>query len=269
MRFDIFQVDWITVDIIIIILLILLLIGVKVLKDVYRWRLFFSNASTIQRVNKNPYLSSQLSPIFIKKCTLTRSNVSQQKDSTKPTIVIIRRYRKFMLLKAITEAFCSFGYTVINLQLKTIPNKVTNGIASEVEEDFHYTISNIMKLYNHDIKIESQDYNIIKFSNEVLPYKLLLKDSTCKNLILINPRLNPNDLEAIEDLIKDSNKYPQLITIYSGKLNPLLKNKKANKSLLSSETLKNTKHTIIQKAKSTFKYYETVLLSIIIGYIEK
>ncbi|GAG36224.1 unnamed protein product, partial [marine sediment metagenome] len=105
--------------------------------------------------------------------------------------------------------------------------------------------------------------------NEFLPYNLLLKNSTCKNLILINPRFNPNDLEAIEDLIKDSNKYPQLITIYSEKLNPLLKNKKANKSLLNSETLKNTKHTIIQKAKSTFKYYETVLISIIIGYIEK
>jgi len=32
MTFDIFQVDWITVDIIIIVLLVLLLIGVKVLK---------------------------------------------------------------------------------------------------------------------------------------------------------------------------------------------------------------------------------------------
>ena len=78
MRFDIFRVDWITIDTIIIILLILLLIGVKVLKEVYRWRFFFSNTSTIQRVDKHPYLNTQLSPIFIKKCTLTKTNVSPQ-----------------------------------------------------------------------------------------------------------------------------------------------------------------------------------------------
>ncbi|NVM43486.1 MAG: hypothetical protein HWN79_01095 [Candidatus Lokiarchaeota archaeon] len=268
MRFNIFQVDWITVDIIIIILLLLLLIGVKVFKEAYRWRFFFSNASTIQRVDKHPYFNAQISPIFIKKCTLTKSSVFQQDDLTKPTIVMIRKHRKFMLLKALTEAFCSFGYAVINIQLKTIPNNETNRITSKAEEDFHQTIPNIIKFYNHDIKTVNQEYNIIEFSKNFFPYNLLLKDSACKNLILINPRLKSNDLEAIKTLIMDSNKYPQLITIYSEKLNPILKNKKAKKNLLNNETFKNTKHTIIQKAKSTFKYYETILLSIIIGYIE-
>jgi len=269
MRLNIFRVDWITIDTIIIILLILLLIGVKVLKEVYRWRLFFSNTSTIQRVDKHPYLNTQLSPIFIKKCTLTKTNVSPQENLIKPTIVIIRRYRKFMLLKALTEAFCSFGYAVINIQLKTIHNNETNRITSEVEQKFHQNISNLIKFYNHEAKILSQDYNIIEFSKKVIPFNFILKDSTCKNLILINPRLKFNDLEAIKTSIKDSNIYPQLITIYSEKLNPVLKNKKAIAILLNNETLKNTKHTVIQKAKSTFKYYETVLLSILIGYIEE
>ena len=269
MRLNIFRVDWITVDTIIIILLILLLIGVKVLKEVYRWRFFFSNASTIQRVDKYPYLNTQLSPIFIKKCTLTKSSVSLQEDLAKPAIVIIRRYRKFMLLKALTEAFCSFGYAVINIQLKTIHNNETSRIASEVEQEFLQTIPNLIKFYNHDIKMVSQDYNIIEFSKKVFALNFVSKDSTCKSLILINPRLNSIDLEKIGTSIKDSNKYPQIITIYSENLNPVFKNKSAIKSLHNNEILRNTKYTVIQKAKSTFKHYETILLSILIGYIEK
>lgn len=76
-------------------------------------------------------------------------------------------------------------------------------------------------------------------------------------------------MEVMLTLLNDSNKYPQLITIFSEKLNPVFKNKKLKKILLDDETYKNIKHTIIQKAKSTFKYYETVLLGIIIRYIEK
>ena len=269
MTFDIFQVDWITVDIIIIVLLILLLIGVKVLKEIYRWRFFFSNASTIRRVDKHPDINAQFSTIFIKKCSLTKSTVSQKEDLTKPTIIIIRRYRKLMLLKALTEAFCSFGYSVISVRLKSLASNKTNKIALEVEKELQQTFPAILKFYNHDIDIMIQNYNIIEFNKRVLPYNLLLRDSACKNLFLINPRLKPYNQDLLMTLLKYSNKYPRLITIFSEKLNPILKNKKAIKIVLNNDTFKNTKHTIIQKSKSTFKYYETILLSKIIRYIEK
>ncbi|NVM18216.1 MAG: hypothetical protein HWN80_10905 [Candidatus Lokiarchaeota archaeon] len=269
MTFDIFHVDWITVDIIIIVLLILLLIGVKVLKEVYRWRFFFSNASTIRRVDRLPDINTQFSTISIKKCALIMSNISQQENLTKPTIIIIRRYRKLMLLKALTEAFCSFGYSVINLQLRSLPNSGTNGMASEVEEELHQTFPAIIKYYNQDIDTVNQEYNVIDFNKRLLPYNFLLKDSDCRSLILINPRLESYNLGVISTLLNDSNKYPQLITIFSEKLNPVFKNKKVKKILLDDETFKNSKHTIIQKAKSRFKNYETILLSIIIRYIEK
>ena len=97
MTFDIFQVDWITVNIIVIALLIPLVIGVKVLKEVYRWRFFFSNPSTIKRVDSLLDINNQFSLISIIKCTLTKSSVFQQEDLTKPTIIIIRRNRKLML----------------------------------------------------------------------------------------------------------------------------------------------------------------------------
>ncbi|MBY8987968.1 MAG: hypothetical protein KGD61_05900 [Candidatus Lokiarchaeota archaeon] len=269
MAFDIFQVDWITVDIIIIVLLILLLIGVKVLKEVYRWRFFFSNASTIRRVDRLPDINAQLSTISIKKCTLTKSSDTPQEDLTKPTIIIIRKHRKLMLLKTLTEAFCSFGYSVINIQLRTLTNSRINGLASEVEEELQQTFPAIIKFYNRDFDLLNQNYNVIDFNKRLLPYNLLLKDSDCRNLILINPRLKSYNLDLIITFLNNLNKYPQLFTIFSENLNPIFKNKKVKKILLNVETFKNTKHTIIQKAKSTFKYYETMLLSIIIRYIEK
>ena len=269
MTFDIFQVDWITVDIIIIVLLILLLIGVKVLKEVYRWRFFYSNPSTIRRVDNLVDINKQFSSISIKKCTLTKSSVFQQEDLIKPTIIIIRRNRKLMLLKALTEAFCAFGYDVLNVQLKILTKNGTELMTSDIEKELRQTFSVIIMFYNQDTHLVSQNYNVIDFSKEVMPLNLLLKDSHCKNIILINPCLNSYNLETLLTLLNDSKIFSKIITVFSEKLNPFFKNKNVKKILLSNETFKNSKHTIIQKAKSTFRYYETLLLSVIIRYIEK
>jgi len=269
MTFDIFQVDWITVDIIIIVLLILLLIGVKVLKEVYRWRFFFSNPSTIRRVDNLLDINNQFSSISIKKCTLTKSSVFQQEDLTKTTIIIIRRKRKLMLLKALTEAFCTLGYNVITVRLKMLTKNRTELMTSDIEKEFQQTFSAIIMFYNQDTHLGGQNYNVIDFSKEIMPLNVVLKDNHCKNIILINPRLKSYNLETFLTLLDDSNKFYRIITIFSEKLNPFFKNRYVKKILLSNETFKNSKHTIIQKAKSTFKYYETLLLSVIIRYIEK
>ncbi len=269
MTFDIFQVDWITVDIIIIALLILLLIGVKVLKEVYRWRFSFSSPSTIRRVDNLLDINNQFSAISIKKCTLTKSSVFQQEDLTKPTIIIIRRYRKLMLLKALTEAFCTFGYNVLNVRLKILTKNGMELMTSDIEKELQQTLSVILMFYNQDTYLVSQDYNVIDFSKDIMPLNLLLKDFHCKNIILINPCLKSYNLDTLLTLLNDSNKFSKIITIFSEKLNPIFKNKNVKKILLSNETFKNSKHTIMQKAKSTFRYYETLLLSVIIRYIEK
>ena len=269
MTFDIFQVDWITVDIIIIILLILLLIGVKVLKETYRWRFFFSNVSTIRRVDNLLDINDQFSSISIKKCNLTISSVFQREDLKNPTIILIRRYRKLMLLKALKEAFCTSGYNVISLRLKMVTKNMTKRLISDIEIELQQTLPAIIMFYNQDDNLLSQRYNVIDFTKKILPLNLLLKDRQCRNIILINPRLKSYDLEVYLTLINDSNKNSKLITIFSEKLNPFFKNKIVKKILPDNETFKYTKYTIIQKTKSTFKYYETLLLSVIIRYIEK
>jgi len=269
MTFDIFQVDWITVDIIIIILLILLLIVVKVLKETYRWRFFFSNISTIRKDGNLLDINNQISSLSIKKSNLTTSSVFQQEDLIKPTIVLIKRYRKLMLLKALTEAFCTSGYNVISLRLKISNKNMTERLISDIEEELQQTFSSIILFYTQDVNLLSQNYIVIDFTKKVLPLNLLLRDIYCRNIFLINPRLKSYNLEVYLNLLSDSNKNSKLISIFSEKLNPFFRNKKVKKILHLKETFKYTKYTIVQKAKSTFKYYETLLLSVIIRYIEK
>ncbi len=269
MTFDIFQVDWITVDIIIIVLLILLLIGVKVLKEIYRWRFFFSNISTIRKVDNFLYINNKVSSISIKKSNLTTSSVFQQEDLIKPTLVIIKGYRKLMLLKALTEAFCTSGYNVISLRLKIANKNISERLKSNIKKELQQTFPNIIMFYNQDVNLLSQNYIVIDFTKKVLPLNLLLSDIYCRNIILINPRLKFYNLEVYLNLLSDLNQNSKFITIFSEKLNPFFKNKKVKKILHYKETFKYTNYTIIQKTKSTFKYYETLLLSEIIRYIEK
>jgi len=174
-----------------------------------------------------------------------------------------------MLLKALTEAFCTSGYNVINLRLKISNKNLTERLKSDIEKELQQFFPLVIRFYNQDINLLSQNYIVIDFTKKMLPLNLLLKDSHCRNIILINPRLKSYNLEVFLNLLKDSNKNSKLITIFSEKLNPFFKNKKVKKILHYKETFKYTNYTIIQKTKSTFKYYETLLLGEIIRYIEK
>jgi hypothetical protein len=172
-------------------------------------------------------------------------------------------------LKALTEAFCAFGYRVITIQVRYFTKTRKIKFTSETKKELSQIIPSIIMYYNKDANIVKNNYNIIDFNHRGLPYDLLLKNSYCKNLILINPLLNSYNLEMMSKLFRDSNMYPQLITIFSEKLNPILKNKKLTKLFINSEIFESTKHTILQKAKSTFKNYETILFSLIIRYIKR
>jgi hypothetical protein len=174
-----------------------------------------------------------------------------------------------MLLKALTEALCTFGFCVITIQIRAFTKTRRKKFTSETEKELSQAIPSILKFYNNVVDVMKNNYAIIDFNHRGLPYDLLLKNSNCENLISINPKLNSYNLEMMLKLVNSPNRYPQVITIFSEKLNPILKNKKLTKRFIDSEVFKNTKHTIIQKAKSTFKNYETILLSFIIRYINK
>jgi len=242
MAFNIFRVDWILVDTIIIILLVLLLISVKIFKEAYRWRFSLSNEFLTRTTAKSLSFNLDRPSIYIKKWNLTKSKVIQEEISSKPSIFIIRTHRKQMLLKILTE-----------------------GLIQQI-------IPSFLTIYNQDLHLLSQRYVVVNFDKKIIPYNFITKDSNSVKLILINPRLNLGNIKIMQTLETVSNPQFQLFIIFSERLNPFFKNRNSNKKILSNKTLKNSnkfKYHTIQKAKSTFKYYETVLLSIIIKNIDK
>jgi len=271
MAFDIFQVDWILVDTIIIILLVLLLIGVKIFKEAYRWRFSLSNEYLTRTTAKALSFNLDRPSIYIKKWNLTKSKVLQEEISSKPSLFIIRTCRKQRLLKILTEGLSTYGFNVVNIWLNIKADKGKRKKIRDIEREIQQIIPSFLSIYNQNFHLLSQRYVVVNFDKKNIPYNIITKDSNSFKLISINPRLNLANLKIIQTLETVSNPQFQLFIIFSERLNPFLKNRNSNKKILSDKTLKNSnkfKYHTIQKAKSTFKYYETVLLSIIIKNID-
>lgn len=271
MAFDIFRVDWILVDTIIIILLVLLLIGVKIFKEAYRWRFSLSN-EFLTRTTAIA-LSSNLdrSSIYIKKWNLTKSKVIQEEISSKPSIFIIRTHRKQMLLKILTEGLSTYGFNVVNIWLKIKADQEKSKTIRDIEREIQQIIPSFLSIYNQNLHFLSQRYVVVNIDKNIIPYNFITKDSNSVKLISINPQLNLVNLKIMQTLETVSNPQFQLFFIFSELLNPFFKNRNLDKKILSDKTLKNSnkfKYHTIQKAKSTFKYYETVLLSILIKNLD-
>jgi hypothetical protein len=272
MAFDIFQVDWILVDTIIIILLVLLLIGVKIFKEAYRWRFSLSNEFLTRTTAKALSFNLDRPSIYIKKWNLTKSKVIQEEISSKPSVFIIRTRRKQRLLKILTEGLSTYGFNVVNIWLNIKADKGKSKKIRDIEREIQQIIPSFLSIYNQNLHLLSQRYVVVNFNKKIIPYNIITKNSKSVKLILINPLLNLTNLKIIQTLETISNPQFQLFIIFSERLNPFFKNRNSNKKILSDKTLKNSnkfKYHTIQKAKSTFKYYETVLLSIIIKNIDK
>ena len=271
MAFDIFQVDWILVDTIIIILLVLLLIGVKIFKEAYRWRFSLSNEFLTRTTAKTLSFNLDRPSIYIKKWNLTKSKVIQEEISSKPSIFIIRTHRKQMLLKILTEGLSTYGFNVVNIWLNIKADKGKSKKIRDIEREIQQIIPSFLSIYNQNLHLLSQRYVVVNFDKKIIPYNIITKNSNSVKLILINPLLNLTNLKIMQTLETISNPQFQLFIIFSERLNPFFKNRNSNKKILSDKTLKNSnkfKYHTIQKTKSTFKHYETVLLSIIIKNID-
>ena len=271
MAFDIFRVDWILVDTIIIILLVLLLISVKIFKEAYRWRFSLSNEFLTRTTAMALSFNLDRPSIYIKKWNLTKSKVIQEEISSKPSIFIIRTQRKQMLLKILTEGLSTYGFNVVNIWLKIKADKGKSKTIRDIEREIQQIIPSFLSILNQDLHLLSQRYVVVNFDKKIIPYNFITKDSNSVKLILINPRLNLANLKIMQTLETISNPQFQLFIIFSERLNPFFKNRNSNKKILNDKSLKNSnkfKYHTIQKAKSTFKYYETVLLSIIIKNID-
>jgi hypothetical protein len=98
----------------------------------------------------------------------------------------------------------------------------------------------------------------------------LIHDKNNAGVILINPKFELIDQKHITGITEKEEFWTKLFIIFSKKSSKILINKKVKtlSPYLTDKNLFNTKVWIIDKSKDLFKFYETILLGIIINLVE-
>ncbi len=253
MSFDIFRVDWITVDSIIIIALILILIAVKVVKHLTRWRHSFTNEKIHQsKFNGNlPSLNSQKIKVNYWSCIQT----DDIKKNQLPYLLILRTKRKSRLLHALIEGIVSYGMNVIDVKLEIlIKERTENDILEDLSELIH-------SILNYIDQETNKNYLILTLREKRV--NTLINEADCKLQIVINPKFSQMNSNALISNLSSNSNYHLLISEYSLKF---------IKSRWYRHIIKNNQEfssnlTLIQKSTHKFKHYETLLFGALMELI--
>ena len=267
---DIFQIDWIFVDSIIIILLILLLVSVKIFKSTHRWRSSFSNitldtffVSDVQKLVGNKF-------ILTKKVTLIRDSSLQEICNENPLILILRTHHKRKFLRILTEGLGNYGFNIISVKLKIKHYQNSIKFENIVIHELKSIISTFINWYKEKGLILNQNYILLSHSGSSFPYKAILNDIKNEGMILINPKINLKNLKYFIKVTDNKLTDDRLYTIFSKNSTFVLPNKnlKFLQANISSQKLTGLKILTLGKAKKSFKYYETIVLGMIIDIIK-
>ncbi len=267
---DIFQIDWIFVDAIIIILLILLLVGVKIFKSTHRWRSSFSNItldkifiSDVQKLVGNKF-------VLTKKIALIRDSSLKEKCNKNPLILILRTHYRRKFVRILTEGLGSYGFNIVLTKIKIKHYQNSIKFENIVIRELKSIISTFINWYKEKGLILNQNYILLSHSGSSFSYKAILNDIKNEGMILINPKINLKNLKYFIKVNDNKLTDDQLYTIFSNKSVFILPNKnlKFLQANISSQKLTGLKILTLKKAKKSFKYYETIVLGMIIDIIK-
>ncbi len=267
---NIFQIDWISVDIIIIILLFLFLLVVRMFKTIHRWRYAFSNQALEHICFSQSCKNKKNKIILTKKWCLTRNLSLKKNSSNHPLILILRKNYKTKLLRALTEGLGTYGFNVITIKAK-IKNPLNNKILEKtLIEEWKLLISTLLDDFEIQDAAKNPKYILINHSKSTVAYRQILSDPDIKGVILINPKLNKKILSYYKYILSHCSTNAQILLVFSRKSIFIFKNKHLKSFLKDIELQKKNRlnYLTIEKATYSFKYYETILLGMIIDIIE-
>jgi hypothetical protein len=267
---NIFQIDWIFIDTVIIILLFLLLIGVRIFKSTHRWRSSFSNEALEYFTFPDAYKTVESQFFLTKKWSLVRSSSLKDNYIENPLILVLRTNYKRRLLRILTESLSSNGYNIINVRIKVKHYPDFSIFEKGVIDELKSFISTIINHFKEKELIKNQNYILLNHSKSLFSYRAILTDNKNVGMILINPRVNTENLINFHNAIANKLSSNHLYAIFSKKSMFVLPNKNL-KCLLEefpSQESRGLKIFTLDKAKNSFKYYETIVLGMIIDIIE-
>ncbi|MFX0006552.1 MAG: hypothetical protein ACFFA7_07610 [Promethearchaeota archaeon] len=265
-----FQIDWITIDIIIIFLLLLLLIGVRIIKITQRWRYSFSNEA-IEYTKFSPSPERRKNQIILsKKSSLTRNSIIKNSLHKSPLILIIRTKIVSKLLKIITEGLISYGFDVINLKVKLIHKSENQILENSFVNECLSSISDIFENFKMSEELIKSNYIIINYSKKLINYQQISTNSENKGIITINPKITNKLYSEIRKFYKTNSPSYNVYTIFSSNSILFFKNKHLKRFLKNYTPPNNflSNCITIENTNNSFKYYETILLGMIIDIIE-
>ena len=268
---DIFRLDWIFIDSIIIILLLLVLICVKIFKERSRWRSSLSNESLeIFTPNKSDINLKSLH-ITVKNWSFIRNIAFKGVETSKPIIFIIRTNKTRKLLYTLTEGLTSYGFNVIILNLKIRAYQKYNNLENSIQEEIRSIISTLLNLFEQNKSILNSNYILINYLESEISFNSILSDTKNFGMILINPKISSINIACIYDKLNQTNLKSPICVIFSKKSKMIMKNKNLKRFLKISPLENNNylRFLTLEKARKSFKHYETILLGIIVNLIEK
>jgi len=267
---DIFQVDWIFIDTIIILLLILLLVSVKIFKSTHRWRSSFSNAflDRFHFAETQKFVGNKF--VTIKKIQLIRDSSLKKQNDQNPVILILRTNHRRKLLRILSEGLGTNGFNIISSKIDIKNNPDDYKLEKTVTDELTALISTIINWYKKKDPNINQNYIILNQSGLKLPYKAILEDERNKGIILINPKVNNINYKKFLNVYDNSINKNKFYIIFSkkGLLNFPNKNLKCLITNIQYQKLTELKLITIEKAKKSYKYYETIVLGMIIDVIK-
>ncbi|MFX0069790.1 MAG: hypothetical protein ACFFAO_01740 [Candidatus Hermodarchaeota archaeon] len=269
MQYNIFHLDWIFIDTVIIILLLVFLISVKLFKEKMRWRSKFSNSNLENyKFKKNSYEVLSKTHI-INEFSVTINQTLKNERELLPTIIIFYIHKPKKVLSLLIEGLASYGFRVIkiNYYKKLVSNRHPND--AELQNKISNSISNIIDICLQKNLIKNPKYYSIFNHNFFLSNSSNIHENNNIGLILLNPILYLIDKWNFSELFS-STKLVKFLIIFSKKSKFYFNNRDLKKFLNKYPNYNKSKIKIIILEKSTksFKYYETILLSMITNLID-
>jgi len=270
MVISVFSIDWIFIDTVIITLLILLLIGVKFFKSTHRWRLKFSNTA-LEYYSYHKTQEQVISKGFRTKFwDLTKNTSLQDKGKEDNIIIILRTIFKKKLVRILTEGLSSYGFNVISIRIKKerdLDLKISKEI---IIDEFKSLILSIINKSEQKGLVSNPNYILLNFSGLAFLGGAISPDSKNKGSIVVNPKMSRKFVEIQQEIYNSQQQEPQLFYVFSKRSFFIFKNRKLKQYQKNFEE-KNTKKgelIILDKSNRNFKYYETILLGLLIDIIE-
>lgn len=253
MAINIFRLDWIIIDSIIILLLISVLISVKLFKERARWRSVLSNES-LEIIN---YLKSEIkfksNNFLIKSLSFIRN---KKKEYRNPLIIFFKTNKNRKILYILAEGLASYGF---NVAFVNFEKRSENTKYCEIKD----IVSSILEFFNQKGMIANSNYFIINSIKTYFPDLSIVSDLNNCGLFLINPKLTNENLEKLSESSNMIDFKSRTHFIFS---------KKSNKKLLELNNKKSVKCFevfTLEKAHESLKYYETIILGMIINRINR